>query len=114
LTSAIENGGMFNSSMNRSKEEFLKRTKILAIILVVSDITILSIGLPVFLPQINCPNIIRIYFLFDMLLTVLKVFLIFTDYRTSRLRLVHVARLVASQIHDDCLESTMKRLIDDK
>lgn len=86
---------MFTSRLHKTRIQFTLKFKIFAVILALSNITILSIGLPVFIPNTNSPNIIRIFMLFDMFLTTFKVLNIMVEFYLNKVQLNQIMKYCA-------------------
>jgi len=88
MASVYDNGGsMFTSRLNKTKFEFTTTFKIFTAVIIISNITMLATALPVCWTPTECPQELRIYFLFDMLLFTGKVINISLEFYHSRVLL---------------------------
>lgn len=97
ITSIWDNGGsLFTSRLNRTKVDFTGSFRVFFIIIVLCNITMLSIGIPVFVEETSCPNVLRIFYLFDMMLFTGKVINIMLESYQSRTQLGQIMTHAAS------------------
>jgi len=80
-------GSMFKSRLNRTKAVFNSRFKCFLVWIFVCNVTQLSIGIPAFMENTPCPNISRLYYLFDMVLSVARSLNIALEFYHSRSQL---------------------------